>query len=80
MSHPRDRLLRKLAADLGLDPSEEIVALPKYELTVEHDGQLFVSGQIPRVGVTVAVAVGVGVAVGRTGVRVAVGVGITGGG
>lgn len=60
MSHPRDRLLRKLAADLGLDPSEEIVALPKYELTVEHEGQLFVSGQIPRVGATVAVVGQVG--------------------
>ncbi|HSV69980.1 MAG TPA: RidA family protein [Methylibium sp.] len=55
MSSPRDTLLRKFAADLGLDPAEAIVAVPKYEPTVEHDGQLFVSGQIPRLRGEVAV-------------------------
>jgi len=48
MSSARDALLRKFAADLGLDPGEEIVAIPQYEPAVEHEGQLFVSGQIPR--------------------------------
>ncbi len=64
MSSPRDTLLRKLAADLGLDPAEEIVAIPRYVPAVEHEGQLFVSGQIPRLrGPEVAV-------VGRVGVEV----------
>ena len=55
MSSARDTLFKKLAADLGIDAAEEIRAVPHYEVAVEHDGQLWISGQLPRVRGAIAV-------------------------
>ncbi len=60
MTPSRDAQLKKLAAEFGLDIAEHIRAVPRHEVAVEHGGQLFVSGQIPRVRGAVAVAGSVG--------------------
>ena len=56
MTMARDAMLKRLAAEFGLDFTDEIRAVPKYEVAIEHDGQLFISGQIPRVRGALAVA------------------------
>src|SRR6218665_321358 len=48
------------ATRLGVAFQEEIRAIPKYEVAVEHGGQLYISGQIPRVDGQVAVTGRVG--------------------
>lgn len=60
MSVNRDIALKKLAAAMGVDINDTIHATPRYQVTVEHDGILYVSGQIPRVRGAVAVAGAVG--------------------
>jgi enamine deaminase RidA (YjgF/YER057c/UK114 family) len=63
MTVDRDINLKKLAAALGVDIYDTIVAVPHNEITVEYDGLMYVSGQIPRVRGAVAV-------VGRVGAEV----------
>ncbi|WP_428418787.1 RidA family protein [Methylibium sp.] len=65
MSTASDALFKKLANDLGVEFSEEISAVPHYEVSVEHDGILYVSGQIPRIRGAVAVAGRVGAEISR---------------
>lgn len=65
MSTASDALFKKLANDLGVEFSEEIRAVPHYEVSVEHDGILYVSGQIPRIRGAVAVAGRVGAEISR---------------
>lgn len=60
MSTARDALFKKLAAELGIDHTEEVKAVPRYEVAIEHDGELYISGQIPRVRGAVAVTGSVG--------------------
>lgn len=60
MSSASDALFKKLAADLGVDLGEEIRAVPHYEVSVEHDDMLYISGQIPRIRGAIAVAGRVG--------------------
>jgi enamine deaminase RidA (YjgF/YER057c/UK114 family) len=51
----RNVLFEKAARDLGVDFDQEIRAVPKYEVAVENDGVLYVAGQLPRIGSSVAV-------------------------
>lgn len=51
----RDSLLKRFAAEIGLDLAEPIVAVPRYQVAVEHGGQLYLAGQIPRLRDAVAV-------------------------
>lgn len=51
----RNALFEKVARDLGVDFDQEIRAVPKYEVSIENDGELYVSGQLPRIGSSVAV-------------------------
>ncbi|HEU4460645.1 MAG TPA: RidA family protein [Methylibium sp.] len=60
MSSQRDLTFKKLCADIGVDLTQQLRAVPRYELAVEHDGLLYVSGQIPRLRGAVAVAGRVG--------------------
>lgn len=60
MSTQRDLSFKKLAADLGVDLTQTLRAVPRYELAIEHDGLLYISGQIPRLRGAVAVAGKVG--------------------
>ncbi|WP_295641114.1 RidA family protein [uncultured Methylibium sp.] len=60
MTTARDALFKKLAAELGIDHAEEVKAVPRYEVAVEHEGELYVSGMIPRVRGAVAVTGSVG--------------------
>ena len=55
MMGTRNVLFEKAARDLGVDFDQEIRAVPKYEVAVENDGTLYVSGQLPRIGSSVAV-------------------------
>ena len=55
MTSHRDSQLKKLAADVGLDLAERIVAVPRYQVAVEHAGQLHLAGQIPKLRDAVAV-------------------------
>lgn len=60
MTTARDALFKKLANEFGVDHTEEVKAVPRYEVAVEHDGELYVSGMIPRVRGAVAVTGSVG--------------------
>lgn len=51
----RDRLLDDHARRAGVALDAPLRAVPRYEVAVEHGGQVWVSGQIPRIGETVAV-------------------------
>jgi len=60
MNSIRDTSFAQLAKELGIEFEREIRAIPKYEVCIENDGELYVSGQIPRVGNVVAVTGRVG--------------------
>ena len=49
----RNALFEKAARDLGVDFDQEIRAVPKYEVSIENDGTLYVAGQVPRIGSSV---------------------------
>lgn len=51
----RSRRLAGIAAGLGMDIDGPIVIGGRYEPALAHGGQLFVSGQVPRIGDTVVV-------------------------
>ncbi len=55
MSATRDALFARHAEALGVEFEQEIRAIPCYEVAIEHDGCIYVSGQIPRVNGVVAV-------------------------
>lgn len=55
MTSHRDTLLKKLAAEAGLDLAEPIVAVPRYQVAVEHAGQLHLAGQLPKLRDAIAV-------------------------
>jgi len=60
MSTQRDLSFKHLAAEVGVDLSQTLRAVPRYELAIEHEGLLYISGQIPRLRGAVAVAGKVG--------------------
>lgn len=60
MNTSRNALFEQLANELGVEFGQEIRAIPKYEVAVENEGQLYISGQIPRVRGAVAVVGRVG--------------------
>src|SRR4249920_3847408 len=60
MSSTRQSRFDELAAAMGHSFAGEIKIGGNYVSTVQHDGQIFVSGQIPRVGSTVVVTGRVG--------------------
>lgn len=51
----RDIVFKKLATELGVEFTEQIRAIPKYEVAIEDDGQLWISGTLPRAGGMIAV-------------------------
>lgn len=51
----RDSVFKKLATELGVEFTEQIRAIPKYEVAIEHDGLLWISGTLPRAGGMIAV-------------------------
>lgn len=51
----RDILFKKLATEHGVEFTEQIRAVPKYEVAIEDDGKLWLSGSIPRAGGMIAV-------------------------
>ena len=51
----RDIVFKKLASEHGVEFTEQIRAIPKYEVAIEDDGKLWVSGTIPRAGGMIAV-------------------------
>jgi enamine deaminase RidA (YjgF/YER057c/UK114 family) len=51
----RDRLLDDHARRLGVPLDAPLRSAHRYDLAVEHGGQVWVSGQVPRIGDAVAV-------------------------
>jgi enamine deaminase RidA (YjgF/YER057c/UK114 family) len=56
----RNKLFEQVAAEIGHSFDGEIVVGGKYVSTIEHEDEIYISGQIPRVGSTVAVTGRVG--------------------
>ncbi|HYD59602.1 MAG TPA: RidA family protein [Noviherbaspirillum sp.] len=48
MTHASDALYQQIAEELGIAFEDEIRAGANYEVAVENDGEIWVSGQIPR--------------------------------
>jgi enamine deaminase RidA (YjgF/YER057c/UK114 family) len=60
MEQSRDELFEQVAAAIGYSFDGEIAIGGKYVSTIEHEDEIYVSGQIPRVGSTVVVTGRVG--------------------
>jgi enamine deaminase RidA (YjgF/YER057c/UK114 family) len=60
MAKSRDTLFEEKAKELGVAFEGEIRAGANYEVAVENDGQIYVSGQIPRVDGKIVVTGAVG--------------------
>lgn len=60
MSTPRDIQFDALARELGMEFQQEIRAVNNYQLAVRHKDEIWVSGQLPRIGAQVAVTGRVG--------------------
>ena len=60
MSTQRNSQFELLAGKFGIEFQHEIRAVNNYQLAVQHDGEIYVSGQLPRVGEQVAVTGRVG--------------------
>ncbi|MGA0610995.1 RidA family protein [Caldimonas sp. KR1-144] len=51
----RDIVFKKMATELGVEFTDQIRAIPKYEVAIEDDGKLWLSGTLPRAGGMIAV-------------------------
>ena len=60
MDKTRNTLFEDIVRDLKLDFEDEIRGGANYEVAVEHDGEVYVSGMIPRVRNTIVVTGQVG--------------------
>ena len=48
MSEASDALFKKLAAEIGIDFSQEVQSMHRYELAIGRDREVHVSGHLPR--------------------------------
>jgi enamine deaminase RidA (YjgF/YER057c/UK114 family) len=60
MKSPRDIQLETLAREFGMDFQQEIRAVNHYQVALQHKDELYISGQLPRIGTQVAVTGRVG--------------------
>lgn len=59
-SHDRNLWFKQFAEEFGFDPTEPLRIGGKYESAVIHGDTLYLSGQVPRIGTSVAVTGRVG--------------------
>lgn len=63
MSEASDALFKKLAAEIGIDFSQEVQSMHRYELAIGRDREVHVSGHLPRLRGAVAVSGRIGAGV-----------------